>query len=210
LEYTRAFKKQLDPRHNLLFYQEHALRLLQQDKRFWIVSTDKNLGPSIMELVKYKHPMINKHLNTKSFKQILESDAWLIIELSRDEAKKLTITEGNLESGEHVFFERTLKKTWRTALMYGLPKVHKSRLKFRPIESKTNGPVEFCSLFVDNELQPVMKSAPCYLLDSRKCQEELKSMHLPPSSRLFTSDAVGMYSNIDLNLGIEAIRQWLE
>jgi hypothetical protein len=35
-------------------------------------------------------------------------------------------------------------------------------------------------------------------------------MKLPQKSRLFTADAVGMYSNIDLNLGIQAIRQWLD
>jgi hypothetical protein len=124
-KYTRALKKHLEPRHNLLFYLEHALHLLQQDASFRIVATDKNLRPAIMELEKYKHAIIQEHLDTKSFKQILKSDAWLIIELSRDEAKKLTITEGYLESGEHIFFEGAFKNTWITALMYGLPKVHK-------------------------------------------------------------------------------------
>jgi hypothetical protein len=121
-----------------------------------------------MELEKYKRAMIEEHLDTKSFKQILESDARLIIAISRDEARKLTITEGYLESGEHIFFKRAFKKEWRTALMYGLPKVHKSPLRFRSIESQTNGPLELCSLFVDNELQPVMREAPGYLLDSRQ------------------------------------------
>jgi hypothetical protein len=163
-----------------------------------------------MELEKYKHAMIKEHLDTKSFKQILESDSRLIIEISRDEAKKLTIIEGYLESGENIFFERAFKNTLRTALMYGLPKVHKSPLRFRPIESQTNGRLEFGSLFVDNDLQPVLRTAPGYLLDSRQCQEELETVHLPPKSRLFTADDVGMYSNIDFNLGIQAIRQWLE
>jgi hypothetical protein len=209
-EYTKAFKTHLDPRHNLLFYQEHVLYLLQQDARFRIVTTDRNLGPATMELGKYKHTMIKEHLDTKSFKQIFESDARLIIALSRDEARKLTITESYLESGERVFFKRAFKKTWRTALMYGLPKVHKSPLRFRPIGSKKNGTLEFCSLFVDNEIQPVVRQAHGYLLYSRQCQEELEATHLPPNSRLFTADAVGMYSNIDLNLGIQATRQWLE
>jgi hypothetical protein len=129
------------PRRNLLFYQEHALHLLQQDARFQIVATDKNLGPAIMELDKYKRAMIVKQLDTKSFKQILESDARLIFTISCDEARKITITEGYLESGEHIFFEHALKKEWRTALVYGLPKVHKSPLRLRPIESQTNGPL---------------------------------------------------------------------
>jgi hypothetical protein len=110
LEYTRALKKHLDSRRKLLFYKEHALHLLQQDARFRIVATEKNMGPAIMELENYKNAMIKEHLDTKSFKQIFESDARLIIELSLDEAKKLTITEGYLESVEHIFFERAFKK----------------------------------------------------------------------------------------------------
>jgi hypothetical protein len=94
-----------------------------------------------MEINKYKRAMIDEHLDTKSFKQILESDAQLIITISRDEARKLTITEGYLEAGEHTFFDRAFKKEWRIALMFGLPKVHKSPLGFRPIESQTNGPL---------------------------------------------------------------------
>jgi hypothetical protein len=35
-------------------------------------------------------------------------------------------------------------------------------------------------------------------------------MHLPPNSRLFTADALGMSSNIYLILGIQAIIHWLE
>jgi hypothetical protein len=107
---------------------------------FQIMATYNSLVPAIMELVKYKHAMINEHLNTKSFKQILESDAQLIIGISRDEAKQLTIMEGNLGSRKHIFFKHAFKKTARTSLMYGLPKVHSSPLKFRPIESQTNAP----------------------------------------------------------------------
>jgi hypothetical protein len=46
-EYKKIFHKHQDPRQNLLFYQEHALQLLQQDTRFRIVATDKNLGPAL-------------------------------------------------------------------------------------------------------------------------------------------------------------------
>jgi hypothetical protein len=81
-------------------------------------------------------------------------------------------------------------------------------MKFRPIKSQQNSPIELCLLFAESELQPIPQSAPGYIIDSTHCQDDLERLELPPNVQLFTSDAISMYSNIDLNLGIAAIRQW--
>jgi hypothetical protein len=174
------------------------------------VPTDKNLGPAILEMLKYKHAMINENLLSESFKQISKTEADGIIKLSRNKAYSLTIEEAKLSARIFIYLEQAFKKSWRIAQLYGLPRIHKIPMKFRPIESQTNGPIEFCSLFFDSELQPILQSAPGYIIDSAHCQDELERLDLPPNVRLFTADAIRMYSNIDLDLGIAAIRKWLE
>jgi hypothetical protein len=209
-EYTKFFYTRLNPTRNLTFYQEYALEELRADPRFRIVPTDKNLGPAILEILKYKQAIIDEHLLSASFKQINKEEANEIINLSRSKAYSLTIEGAKLSAGEFGYLERAFKPSWRIAQLYGLPKIHKTTMKFRPIESQTNGPIEFCSLFVDSELQPILESAPGYIIDSAHCQDDLERLDLPPNARLFTSNAISMYSNIDLNLGIAVIRQWLE
>jgi hypothetical protein len=169
------------------------------------VPTDKNLGPAILEMLKYKQAIIDEHLLSASFKQITKEEVNEIIKISRTKSYKLTIEGAKLTAGEFVFLERAFKKTWRIAQLYGLPKIHKTPMKFRPLESQTNVPIELCSLFVDRELLPILQSAPGYIIDSAHCQDNLELLDLPPNARLFTADEISMYSNIDLNLGIASI-----
>jgi hypothetical protein len=209
-DYKKFFNTHINPTRNLTFYQEHALEELQADPRFRIVPTDKNLGPAILEMLRYKQAIINEHLLSPSFKQIAREEVNEIINISKKKVNELTIEGAKLTAGEFVFLERAFKKPWRIAQLYGFPKIHKYPMKFRPIESQTNGPIEFCSPFFDSELQPILQSAPGYIIDPRHCQDDLERLDLPPNARLFTEDAISMYSNIDLNLGIASIRQWLE
>jgi hypothetical protein len=51
-----------------------------------IVMIDKNPGPAVLEILKYKLTMTDGHLVAASFDLILETDARLIIKLSRDKA----------------------------------------------------------------------------------------------------------------------------
>jgi hypothetical protein len=174
------------------------------------VPTDKNMRPAILEMLKYKQAIIDYHFLSASFKQITKEEANEIINITRTNAYELTIEGAKLTAGECVFLQRAFKKTWRIAQLYGLPKIHKTPMKFRPIKSQTNGPIDLCSLFVDSELHPILQSAPSYIIDSAHCQDDLERLDLPPNALLFTSDAISMYSNIDLNMGVASIRKWLK
>jgi hypothetical protein len=72
--------KHLDPIRNLMFYQYYVLPALQTTTRF------QNIGPAIIEHLKYRLAMLNENL-CHTFKQIFEEDALLIIGLIRDKTK---------------------------------------------------------------------------------------------------------------------------
>jgi hypothetical protein len=84
--------------------------------------TDKNLGPAVLEILKYKFDMIDEHLSTASFKQILDTDTLLSIKLSRDKALYLTLKTGNLEAGETTLFQVPSKKNGASPSCMGSPK----------------------------------------------------------------------------------------
>jgi hypothetical protein len=111
-DYTNFFNIHLNPTRNLTFFQEHALQELQADPRFRIVPTDKNLGPEILEMLKYKQAIIDEHLLSASFKQITKEEANEIINISPTKANELTIEGAKLTAGEFVFLERAYKKSW--------------------------------------------------------------------------------------------------
>jgi hypothetical protein len=86
---------------NLTFYQHNALRAIRDDSRFIILSTDKKLGPSIMETEKYKDNMIREHLSTVSYRQIIKEQAMVRVHESIAKIKDLTIKTGYLEARGH-------------------------------------------------------------------------------------------------------------
>jgi hypothetical protein len=73
------------------------------------------------------------------------------------------------------------------------------------------GVTEHISKWIDHHLKRIITSSPTFLRDSREVVQELKAMGpMPPHVRLFTSDVTAMYTNIEPNVGIAAIKKWIE
>jgi hypothetical protein len=49
-----------------------------------------------------------------------------------------------------------------------------------------------------------------YLKDSYTLIQELKSLHLPETAKLFTADAKSMYTNIDTTTGLTTMKNFLD
>jgi hypothetical protein len=64
---------------------------------------------------------------------------------------------------------------------------------------------------VDYHLNKLLKETPMFLRDLKEVVEEMRQMNpLPPRARLFTWDATAMHTNIEPEVGIAAVRNWLE
>jgi hypothetical protein len=67
------------------------------------------------------------------------------------------------------------------------------------------------SKWIDYHLQNLVHYTPTYIKDSNQIIQELKTLNpLPPQSKLFTCDAVSMYTNIDSAHGPELIERWIQ
>ena len=108
------------------------------------------------------------------------------------------------------YFNRSLTAAHRIPQFYGMPKVHKSPMKLRPVTSCVGSTLQIMSTYLDHMLQKVVHLCPCYLRDSWQLLHKLAQLGtLPASARLITSDATSMYTNIFTAHGLSIIRRWL-
>ena len=98
----------------------------------------------------------------------------------------------------------------RTQEMYFLKKIHKNPPSARPIVSGCSGPTERISAYLDHWLQPLAKSLPSYIKDTKEFIKYIESTKLPKDCILCTLDVSSLYTNIPTEDGIHATLQAIE
>ncbi len=84
-------------------------------------------------------------------------------------------------------------------------------LKSRPIVSCSGSLLEALGIWVDRKLQPLAQKQPAYFKNSWALKNDLLELGtLPANARLFTADAVSMYTNIPTDAAYIIIRTYLE
>ena len=78
-------------------------------------------------------------------------------------------------------------------------------LKSRPIVSCLGSLLHGLGVWVDRKLQEVAKSTISYFKNSLDLKEQLLKIDLPPNARLFTADAVSIYTNIPTHTALNLI-----
>lgn len=122
------------------------------------------------------------------------------------------------------------KFEYKSSNFYGLPKIHKSKLinsavkfqknelicinkpddlKLRPIVAGPACPTHRLSHFIDVILQPMVSNVQSWVRDDMHVLNKLPE-HVGEESKVATFDVEALYSNIHHNLGLEAVKYWLE
>jgi hypothetical protein len=109
-----------------------------------------------------------------------------------------------------LYFQRATKLLYRIPQFYLTVKVHKTPTKTRPIVSCVNSYLNVFSKWLSHRFKELLSFVPTYIKDSFQVLDELKTLKLPPQAKLFTCDAVSMYTNIDSVHGLEVKSNWLE
>lgn len=65
------------------------------------------------------------------------------------------------------------------------------------------------STWLDYRMKELLHVAQSYLKDSASFIQEIKRINLPDNALLFTANAKSMYTNIDANIGISFIKNFL-
>jgi hypothetical protein len=121
----------------------------------------------------------------------------------------ISSNSNTLTKAENTYFKRSLTATFRLPIFYGLPKVHKVPMSLRPVVSSTNSLLSVFSTWLDYRMKELIHLVPSYLKDSTSFIQEVKELQLPDNALLFTADAKSMYTNIDVEIGISSIKNFL-
>ena len=94
-------------------------------------------------------------------------------------------------------------------MFYAMPKVHKTPYTTRPVVSCVNSFNAILSTWLDFRMKQLIPFVPSYLPNSDALLAALKALpNLPENAKIFTADAISMYTNIDSHTGINAFEQW--
>jgi hypothetical protein len=89
-------------------------------------------------------------------------------------------------------------------------KIHKTPLKMRPIILVSSSLLHALGCWFDNQLQPLVRQLPLFIASSWELKNRLEKLPpLPAHARLFTCNAVSMYSSIDTNHALDVMAKFL-
>ena len=212
-ELFRAHRPRLHT-NNLTQHLRTVLQTLRDDKSIVIFSCDKNLGPAIIERERYIELAWHDHLHDTSTYQRLSDQEFALAQkntkgLIESFISQLDATTETKQEAE--FLRRRLQRDTRTSQLYLMAKVHKKPpLKTRPIISCCGSPLSGLAQWTNVKLQPAFKGLPSFTRDSEDLLQKLRNLGpLPRHAKLFTADAIGMYTNIHTQRGISAVRNYL-
>jgi len=219
-EFEKAIKKahnNLILRHekstlrNLTKMQLQVLTELKSNNDIIIKPTDKNLGPAVMQKDAYIRQVLEEHLLTDDYLQLTEEEAKRKIDnLKLTLISLINNSQNLLSQAERTFFQRSFKLRHRLPIFYGLPKVHKDPVKLRPVVSNTNSFLAIFSTWLDYKFKTLLPHVKSYIKNSTAVINDIKDMTLPQEAKLFSADAMSMYTNINTDVGILYIQHFIQ
>ena len=213
---------------NITPFQGRLCDKLKNNDEMIIIEADKNLGAAIMLREDYIRKGIREHLgNDEVYKRLTKSQVHL--EQKRldylfagfkgkhrpfqpNENPATASTTGELSEADYIYLCRAYRQEAKQLARFRMSaKVHKNPMTMRPIVCCAGTRMNRLSKWLDYQLQRLKPSVPTYLKDSHDLLAKLRSLgELPPNARLFTADAVSMYTNIDTSHAISVISNWMD
>jgi hypothetical protein len=209
---TKLFKPKRCP-SNLIPHQKYLLDSLQKSSYTLVARTDKNLGPALVDRTTYIHKAYTDHLSDAQTYQALSPNeaATAIANLGDNLDVFLSTHRDELGEATCKFLNDSKSEVTDPYPHFYLTfKIHKTPLKTRPIVSVSGSLLHALGRWLDDQLQPLVRTLPSFIASSwelKNCLEDLPP--LPAHARFFTCDAVSMYTNIDTDHALAVIAPFL-
>jgi len=179
-----------------------------------VIEADKNLGGCLLDRPVYITRGIEEHLgNTSVYRKLTKSQA---IQLNFNLRYRVNIWiskwQDIITPAEHTYIHESIFKYPKKIARFRMSlKAHKTPWKMRPIVCCAGTFINCLSRWLDHWFQKLRHLIPTYIKDSSQLLGKLADLgELPPTARLFTADAVSMYTNIDPDHAIQVIGEWFD
>lgn len=200
---------------NLSKTERVALQQLKNNKNIIIKPADKGSKVVIMDSQQYAFEAHRQLSNNQFYKSISSSihteSRTKIIDIisSLYHNKFITAKQRNFLYGPD---------EPRARLFYLLPKIHKDADTWtipniippgRPIVSDCDSTTYNVARYIDHYLNPLSSLHPSYIKDTYHFLDVIRPITVPSASLLFTIDIDSLYTNINTNMGLRAVREVL-
>lgn len=221
---TKSLDKNNNIKENLSPKERKAVLDLKSDKSIIIKEADKGSAIVILDRDYYREKILNM-LTDNQYYEMTDKTA---DKKTRKLIEKLFVKDDNGVLDEEQDYITNFAFT--ESYFYGLPKIHKSQeisnaissknseyieilrpddLTFRPIVGGPNNVTQRLSNFIDIILKPLCQEVPSFIRDDLDFLTHLPEI-APVNSELITFDVVSLYTNIPHDLGLSAVKFWLE
>ena len=187
---------------------------LRNNHSIVIKPADKNLGITILNTADYNY-MCLKHLNdihtyTEIFNYSPNNSYNILIDLLKNYNQYQTKHYNTFKITKLAASLLQLKDhdTLRIAPFYCLPKIHKSMIApipGRPIVSSINTLTYHTSVYLDMQLQPILKLLNTVCTSTNTIITDLHNYKTDMNSTLLCADVTSLYPNIPTLLGIQTV-----
>lgn len=221
-KFIREFRLAPDPKRGQTTTDPkytRALDTLSRDRSIVIKPADKGAKIVIQDRDKYIWEAMRQLSDTSTYKRI-DRDMGAETAHAMDTIihvmhKKKHLTTPNLKFLTHTnppVSERSQRS------FYLLPKIHKEREKWaqdqtippgRPIVSDVDSVGYNVTRLIDLHLAPYSNTHPSYLKNTQDFIQKLSKVACPQDTLLVSLDVDSLYTNIDHDLGLEAVRVFL-
>ena len=215
----------LSTAENLPQREREALRQLKKAEDIIIKKADKGNTLVVLDTPFYRDKLVlSDHLNT---------DTYSIAPLKADQKVHNKLTK-LIEKHKNCLTKKEadyiVKREWQSSNFYVLPKIHKSKeiidkfkqtnteyvemtvpgdLKGRPITAGPKAPTRGLSELLEKILSPLVPRLKTYVKDDKDFLSRIPRQ-VDYDCELISCDIVSLYTNIPHELGIEAVRYWVE
>ena len=140
------------------------------------------------------------HLSdTRTYQRLSQAELSAKISTVRRKISTFLITfRRSIGEGNFKYIETLTERSSSTAFMYQMPKIHKKPIKTRAIISYSGSICHGLATWIDFELKKIIKHLPYVATSAREVVKKITAKRWSSRARLFTMDAVSMYTNIHL------------
>jgi hypothetical protein len=180
-----------------------AIKSLKLNKNIRILPADKGDCSIVLNETTYKDKL-NTLLESGTYK-ILSSDPMVKIErkIQTHLSKHKSAFSTNQKIKLTLYHSKALH-------LYGLPKIHKSRIPLRPIVSSIGSPCYALAGFIQTILKPLAGNSEASVKNSDHFIQLLKPIELQDQDILFSFDVVSLFTNVPIEESLQIIKTKLD
>lgn len=200
---------------NITRKERQALKELKENNEIVIKPADKGSSIVIMDRQQY---LFEAHRQLNKIEHYTKLDEPIYTETQKEIGDILE----ELKRSGYILEKQVEYLTGaqpRARKFYMLPKIHKNPDTWtvpgeippgRPIVSDCSSESYGVAEYIDHYLTPLAQQHPSYIKDTYHFTRIVNSLNIPPNAILFTMDVESLYTNIETDRGIQAVKNILQ